>query len=100
MTDDIAKIQKKHKGEITFLNAKLLAEEVRVQIYKDMNDDLQKKVNRLETSLTASNKELNKLKQQLAEKVTNESKKKKKSDAGGAEPPNLQAEGEEKPKSL
>jgi hypothetical protein len=38
MTDDIAKIQKKHKGEITFLNAKLLAEEVRVQIYKDMNE--------------------------------------------------------------
>jgi hypothetical protein len=28
------------------------------------------------------------------------SKKKKKSDAGGAEPPNLQAEGEEKPESL
>ena len=100
MTDDLVQLKKKHKSEVAFLNAKILAEEVRVQIYKDINTELEKKVNKLEISLSTSNKELNKLKQQFTERLSNESKKKKKLDAGGAEPPNLQAEGEEKPESL
>ena len=100
MTEGIDKTVKKQKAEITYLNGRLLAEEVKVQIYKDMNDELQDKNTKLQNTLTNLNKELNKLKQELAEKVRNESKKKKKSDEDGVEPSNLQAEGEEKPESL